>query len=78
MKAVKKTSKSHAEINVQAIFGFVIVATAFGIYYIFSSYQDNILHSDSFYTVMFLSGLAMIFLLVLFYLASKPLATKKK
>lgn len=77
-KVVKKKSHTIHEVNTQAIFGFIIIATAFGIYYIFNSYQDNILHSDMFYPLMFLVGLAMAFLLWLFYLASKPVSSKKK
>lgn len=77
MAAKKKTTKSHKpvkhhETNVRAILALFILLLAFGILYLFNTYQENILYSSSFQLFMILTVVCFGLLIGLLFLVNNP------
>lgn len=77
MKA-KKTSKiSENERNVRAVIAMLILAVAFGVFILFSNYQESVSDSGMLLPFVSLVFLGMGLLLTLLYLVNRESSKKK-
>ena len=68
---IHKTPKNH-ETNVKALVALFIVLLAAGVFFLFNTYQDNILSSSSSQFFMVLTVVFFGLLVGLFFLVSNP------
>lgn len=75
--AAKKKSKTHKapksrETNVKALVALFILLLAAGVFFLFNTYQDNILYSSSFQLFMILTVVCFALLVSLLFLVNNP------
>jgi len=71
-KKSNNKSVSHHEKNIKALTALFILLLAFGIFFLFYRYQENILYSSSFQVFMLLTAICFGLLATLLFLVNKP------
>jgi len=68
----KKVSRKDNEGNAKAVVSLMILALAFGVYFLFKTYQENLLTSTNFQLFTLLTVVLFGLMAALLFLLSKP------